>query len=100
MYSKTDFFRSTHHRECTSHWATVRAECAAILVQHSSSILATSHTHALQLVGMVTDGDGSWVQRVVRSRLGVVGEMMGEHVVWQVWGCDRGDVEVIVAQTA
>lgn len=47
---------TTYHRQSTGHWAAIRTECATILVQHSSSILATRHArqiHALQLVGVV-----------------------------------------------
>lgn len=93
---------TTYHRQSTGHWAAIRAECAAILAQHSSSILATRHArqlHALQLVGVVWSWAGGGVQRVVRSRGRIVGEMGGQHVVWQGGGSDGRDVEVLIAQT-
>lgn len=45
-----------HHRQSAGHWATVRAECASILVHHASSVLVTGHAgqvHALHLVRVV-----------------------------------------------
>lgn len=91
----------TYHRQSAGHRAAIRAERATILVQHSGSILASGHArhiHALQLVRVVLSRVRGGVQRVVRSRGGIVGEMRGQHVVWQGGGSDGRDVEVLIAQ--
>ncbi len=93
---------TTYHRQSAGHWASIRTECATILVQQSSSILATRHArqiHALQLVGVVWSWARRGVERVVRSRGGIVGKMGGQHVVWQGGGSDGWDVEVLITQT-
>lgn len=37
---------------------------------------------------------------MVRPGSGVVGEVGGQHVVWQGGGSDGGDVEIFITQTA
>jgi len=94
--------RATHHGQRAGHRAAIRAEGAAILVQHGRPVLAAGHAgqvHALQLVGVVRRGAGGGVHGVVRSGAGVVGEVGGQHVVRQGGGGDGRDVEVLVAQT-
>lgn len=94
---------TTYHGQSAGHRASIWAERAAILVQHSSSILATRHArqfHALKRVGVMWSWTGRGVQRVVWSRGWIVGEMGGQHVVWQGGGSDGWDVEVLVAQTS
>lgn len=92
-----------YHRQSAGHRASVRAERAAILVQHGSPVLATGHAgqfHALKRVVVMRSRAGRGVQRVVWSRGRIVGEMGGQHVVRQGGGSDGWDVEVLVAQTS